>query len=81
MNLNPENKKRVIIFLAFAFGIAWLTALVIFLTGGIVNSPVLDPNTGITPLSFWPVLYVGPSLGKSHRLLTRKHRDFFSNRT
>ena len=57
MNLSPDIKKRVIIFLAFAFGIAWLTALVIFLTGGLENSRVLDANTGIT-LAF--VLLAGP---------------------
>jgi membrane protease YdiL (CAAX protease family) len=43
-----ENKKRLIIFLAFAFGISWLTALVIYLTGGLVNSPELVPGTRIT---------------------------------
>ena len=43
-----ENKKRLFIFLAFAFGISWLTALVIFLTGGLVNSPELVPGTGIS---------------------------------
>jgi membrane protease YdiL (CAAX protease family) len=57
MNLNPENKKRVILFLVFAFGIAWLTALVIYLTGGLENSRVLDANSGFT-LAY--VLLAGP---------------------
>jgi membrane protease YdiL (CAAX protease family) len=35
------DRKRIIIFLAFAFGIAWALALVIFFTGGLVNSPSL----------------------------------------
>jgi len=33
------DKRRVFIFLGFAFGIAWLTALAIALTGGLVASP------------------------------------------
>jgi len=36
------NKKRISIFLAFAFGISWTTGLVIFLTGGLKNSPILS---------------------------------------
>jgi len=32
--------KRIFIFLAFAFGISWAIALVIYLTGGLTNSPV-----------------------------------------
>jgi membrane protease YdiL (CAAX protease family) len=40
--------KRISIFLAFAFGIAWLTGLVVYLTGGITNSPALIPNTPVT---------------------------------
>jgi membrane protease YdiL (CAAX protease family) len=40
--------KRIGIFLAFAYGIAWATALVIALTGGFVDSPVLIPALNIT---------------------------------
>ncbi len=36
------NKQRILIFLAFAFGISWATALAIFLTGGLQNSPTLN---------------------------------------
>ncbi len=43
------DTRRVGIFLAFAFGIAWLTGLVVYLTGGLTNSPKLA--TGMT-LSF-----------------------------
>lgn len=42
------NKKRITIFLSFAFGISWLTGLVIFLTGKLEHSPELIPNSGIT---------------------------------
>jgi hypothetical protein len=48
MNLTAENKKRIIIFLAFAFGISWVTALVIFITGGLKNSSVLDSTSGLS---------------------------------
>lgn len=36
--------KRIAIFLAFAFGIAWATALVIYFTGGLTDSPQIIPN-------------------------------------
>lgn len=42
------DTKRIIIFLAFAFGLAWLCALVIYLTGGLVDSPVLIPGTNFS---------------------------------
>ncbi|MFN2146122.1 MAG: type II CAAX prenyl endopeptidase Rce1 family protein [Anaerolineales bacterium] len=40
--------KRIGIFTAFAFGIAWATGLVIYLRGGIINSPELVPDSGLT---------------------------------
>ncbi len=43
-----NNNKRLYIFLAFAFGISWITGLVIFFTGGLVNSPVIAAGTKIT---------------------------------
>jgi len=45
-----KNKSKIAIytFLILAFGIAWLAGLVIFLTGGLVSSPELIANTGIT---------------------------------
>lgn len=42
------DKKRILIFLAFAFGIAGFAGLIIFLTGGLVDSLILVPNTNIT---------------------------------
>lgn len=47
MNTTLET-RRISIFLALAFGISWTTALVIWLTGGLVNSPALIPGTPIT---------------------------------
>ncbi len=40
--LTKKNRTRIYIFLAFAFGISWFTALVIYLTGGLQNSPSLN---------------------------------------
>jgi membrane protease YdiL (CAAX protease family) len=39
------DKRRIAVFLLFAFGIAWTTGLVIFLTGGIANNPLALPLT------------------------------------
>ncbi|HMQ50784.1 MAG TPA: CPBP family intramembrane metalloprotease [Anaerolineae bacterium] len=40
--------RRIALFLALAFGLAWAASLVIYLTGGLQDSPVLIPNTPIT---------------------------------
>jgi membrane protease YdiL (CAAX protease family) len=45
---NTIDSKRISVFLGIAFGIAWVIALIVALTGGLVNSPELVPNTGIT---------------------------------
>ena len=47
MNMKLEL-KRIYIFLAITFGLAWIVALIIYLTGGLQNSPVLIPGTPIT---------------------------------
>ena len=39
---------RVGTFLAFAFGIAWATAFVIYFTGGLTHSHPLIPGTPVT---------------------------------
>lgn len=41
---NKVDTKRVIIFCAFAYGIAWLVGLVVYLTGGLQNSPQIVPG-------------------------------------
>ncbi len=60
------DTRRIAIFLLFAFAIAWVTGLVIFLTGGLANNPLAIPLLATT--------YMGaPAL--SHlltRLLTRE---------
>lgn len=69
------DKKRILIFLAFAFGIAWAAALVIALTGGIAGSPTLVPGLPYT-LAFvlTAVVYMGaPAIGHVlTRVITRE---------
>jgi membrane protease YdiL (CAAX protease family) len=67
--------RRLVIFLAFTFGIAWLVGLIIYLTGGLVNSPVLVQNLHITlALVLLATAYMwAPALGNIiTRLLTRE---------
>lgn len=70
--------KRILIFLAFAFGIAWSIALVIYLTGGLVDSPVLFEVPGVMTLTLAGVLLAvgymwAPALGNIlTRLVTRE---------
>jgi len=74
--MNDElDTRRVVIYLAFAFGIAWAAALVIYLTGGLRDSPMLIPAANI---SLALILLVVPVMGApalAHmltRLLTRE---------
>ena len=67
---NKVDLKRVLIYLAFAFGIAWLWALLLALNGGLVNSPVIIPFTNYT-LAFFVLAFgymFAPALA---HLLTR----------
>ncbi len=64
--------KRILIFLAFAFGIAWAGGLVLYLTGGLAESPYT--------LVILPIVYMGaPSIAHLlTRMLTREGwRDTF----
>lgn len=42
------DKIRIYIFLFLSFGLAWSTSLIVYVTGGLQNSPELIPGTGIT---------------------------------
>ena len=69
--------RRIAIFISFAFGIAWITGLVIFLNGGLVNSPFILPKAlpGVTlALALMATAYMwAPALGNIFtRLLTRE---------
>jgi len=73
--MDAQTKKRLVIFLTLAFGISWATALTIYLTGGLGNSPVLSEQTGIT-LAYVLLITTymwGPALAHLlTRLLTRE---------
>ncbi len=64
------DKKRILLFLAFAFGIAWAAALVIALTGGIVASPALVPGSNYT-LAFLLIAIVYMGAPAIAHILTR----------
>lgn len=42
------DTRRILIFLVFAFGLAWIFGLIVYVTGGLVNSPILIPGTVIS---------------------------------
>lgn len=64
------DKKRISMFLGLAFGIAWISAVVIYRTGGLAASPEIIPGTGVTlALVLLSSVYMwGPALG---HVLTR----------
>ncbi|MCB2209320.1 CPBP family intramembrane metalloprotease [bacterium] len=69
--LATTQKKRIWIFIAIAFGISWATAGVIYLTGGLQNSPSLAiSGTSLTLAGLLlPTAYMfGPAIAN---LLTR----------
>ena len=69
------DTKRIYIFLAITFGIAWGTSLVIYLTGGLQNSPVLIPNTPVTLAMVLLAVIVMWAPGLGHiltRLITKE---------
>ena len=75
MTAQSVDRRRITIFLLFAFGISWATGLIIALTGGLVDSPVLIAGTGITlAYVLLATFYMwGPALANIFtRVLTRE---------
>jgi uncharacterized protein len=67
------DTRRMVIFLGFAFGIAWLTGLVIYLKGGLINSPQIAPGITLALLLMATVYMSAPALGNIlTRLLTHE---------
>ena len=67
------DSRRIIIFLAFAFGIAWITGLVIYLTGGLTNSPQIVPGISLALVLLATAYMWAPALGNIlTRLITRE---------
>ena len=68
MDNKALEMKRIKIYLAISFGIAWITGLVIYLTGGLADSPKLAGNISLA-LVLLATTYMGaPALAN---LLTR----------
>lgn len=68
-------KKRLKIFLALAFSISWLSALVIVFTGGLSNSPEIIEDSGLTlaVVLLSSVYMWGPALANIlTRIITRE---------
>ena len=62
------DTRRITIFLAFAFGIAWITGLIIYLTGGLANSPQIVPGISLALVLMATAYMWAPALGN---ILTR----------
>lgn len=76
--MDPLNKRRIKLFLAFAFGISWLTALVIYLTGGLLNSPIVIESGSITLayILLASVYMWGPAIANvATRLITKEGKN------
>ncbi|MGB8214077.1 MAG: CPBP family intramembrane glutamic endopeptidase [Anaerolineales bacterium] len=76
MDTHPDLKldmRRLVIFLGFAFGIAWITGLVIYLTGGLANSPQIVPGLSLALVLMASAYMWAPALGNIlTRLVTRE---------
>jgi membrane protease YdiL (CAAX protease family) len=71
IGLNMDSKldiRRIVIFLGFAFGIAWIAGLIIYLTGGLTNSPQIAPGVSLALVLLATVYMGSPALGN---VLTR----------
>jgi uncharacterized protein len=71
IGLNMDSKldiRRIVIFLGFAFGIAWIAGLIIYLTGGLANSPQITPGVSLALVLLATVYMGAPALGN---VLTR----------
>lgn len=67
------DRKRILIFLAFAYGIAIVTALVIYATGGLDNSPLLMTNLTLAGALMATFYMFAPSIANiATRLITRE---------
>jgi len=76
--LEPIQKQRVILFVVITFALAWLMALVIYLTGGLQNSPMILPELNMSLATV--LLAVGvmstPAIGNVlTRVITREGKQ------
>ncbi len=67
------DTRKIVLFLSLAFGLAWLTGLVIFLTGGLVNSPKIGLGVSLALLLLAiPYMWTPAIANILTRLLTRE---------
>jgi uncharacterized protein len=67
------DRRRLLIFLAFAFGIAWLAGLIVFLTGGLADSPEITPGITLAFILIASVYMWAPALANIlTRIITRE---------
>lgn len=57
------ERRRIAVFLAVAFGVSWLTALGIFLTGGLTDSPELAEGVTLAFVLLPTAYMFGPAIG------------------
>ncbi|GAB4478803.1 MAG: type II CAAX endopeptidase family protein [Anaerolineae bacterium] len=73
--MKSVDTRRILIYIAFSFGLAWLVGLVIYLTGGLVNSPMLVPLLGLNLAALLLALGYMPAPAIAHvltRLVTKE---------
>ena len=73
--IQPLERRRIMIYLAIAFGISWLAGLLIFLRSQQEGIPVLDPETGVNQsfVLFLTVYMFSPAIAHVlTRLFTRE---------
>jgi len=67
------DRKRIVIYLAFSFGLAWLVGLVVYLTGGLANSQQLVPGVSVAMVLLAGGYMMSPALAHVlTRLITRE---------
>jgi uncharacterized protein len=76
IGLSVDSKldtRRIVLFLGFAFGIAWIAGLIIYLNGGLTHSPQLLPGVSLALVLLATVYMGAPALGNIlTRLITRE---------
>jgi len=72
--MDPKlDTRRIILFVVFAFGIAWTTGLIIYLNGGLTNSLQIAPGISLALVLMATVYMWAPALGNIlTRLITRE---------
>ena len=67
------DRRRIFIFLGFAFGIAWLTGLVLYLTGGLAHSIQIAPGITLALILLSTFYMWAPAFGNIFtRLITKE---------